>query len=233
MRKKTKKRMGLPKDGWLVTFSDLMTLLLTFFVLLLSMSSLEIQKIMEISIKAKSKGGLGSIRGKIAHRVEIVSEILRDIPETLEPVELLRDLFFPDDFIPKEFKQDFVQNVQIYKHKDGISIILTDNILFQPGKSNLSMNATLALRALVEILQGLTTTYNISGHTDLSGNPTQNYLLSGERALTVLEYFLKNFVPEEKFSVSAYGSDRPLPYSKGEYNPAMERRIEILLRAKP
>ena len=233
MSTKRNKSKGPPKDGWLVTFSDLMTLLLTFFVLLLSMSSLEVQKIMEISLKTKNKGGLGTARAKIAHRVQLVAEVLRDIPETIEPMELLRDLFFPDDYLPEDFRQDFVQNVKIYKHQEGISIILSDNILFAPGKSTLTVNATLALRSLVEILQGLTTTYNISGHTDISGDPIQNYLLSGDRALTVLEYFLKNHVEEQKFSLSAYGSDRPLTYTKGEYNPAMERRIEILLRAIP
>ncbi|MDE7469565.1 MAG: OmpA family protein [Desulfovibrionaceae bacterium] len=233
MSAKRKKSKSPPKDGWLVTFSDLMTLLLTFFVLLLSMSSLEVQKIMEISLKVKHKGGLGAARARIAHRVELVADVLRDVPETIEPIELLRDLFFPDDYLPDDFRQEFVKNVKIYKHQEGISIILSDNILFEAGKSTLTINATRALRALVEILQGLTTTYNISGHTDISGDPISNYLLSGERALTVLEYFLKNHVEEQRFSVSAYGSDRGLTYTKGEYNPAMERRIEILLRATP
>ncbi|MGL4722446.1 MAG: OmpA/MotB family protein [Desulfovibrionaceae bacterium] len=232
MTRKKKKDVGPPKDGWLVTFSDLMTLLLTFFVLLLSMASLTLPKLSELTLLNENIGTFGSSTAKVASRIEMVKEVLRDTPDLLEQRELLRDLFFPYEYIPDDLKNEFIQNVHVLQTNEGIVILLSDTILFNSGSAELTPLSKLLLSSLTEIFLGLSTHIVISGHTDSSGPPSINYALSGKRALTVLEYFLQNSVPKSMFSVSAYGEDKPLDTPFIKHSPNMARRIEITLKAK-
>ena len=231
MRKKKKKAPGPPKDGWLVTFSDLMTLLLTFFVLLLTMSTMNVQKLREITIKNNKDGPNAIQRGKLSSRILMISNILREEFSSTEPKELLRDLFFPNDEIPENLKQEFIKNVFIYEEKEGIVIMLSNNILFPLGKTELTLESKMILLSLVEVLQSLPTTYIISAYTDASGSEEKNYTISAQRVLNVLQYFIKRGVPERVFGISAYGETKPM---EGYSNvvPKMERRVEILIRRR-
>jgi chemotaxis protein MotB len=75
---------------------------------------------------------------------------------------------------------------------------------------------------------------NVSGYTDdAPGRAVDNYTLSGERALSVLNFFLNHGLRKERFSVAGYGPHWPVADNATEQGRAENRRVEILLKTTP
>ena len=218
---------------WLVTFSDLVTLLLSFFVLLMSMSSLTQSSIAEVNAWISpsnfiDRQGLG----RIPERVTAFLELIKD-PSNLAPnLDRIKDLLFPYDTLPEEVnKSTLEENLKVMETPEGLVISLNDQLLFPKGQYTLSEPAEKILSSLVDILLYTNMDINIAGYTDDEPNAEMsNYELSGKRALSVLEYFLQNKIRPGRFSVSGYGPDRPVADNSLESGRAANRRVEILLK---
>lgn len=232
-RRKRKEEAGGGDPPWLVTFSDLMTLLLTFFVLLLSMSSMSKTTITEVNswfapLNYIDRQGLG----RIPERVTIFMELIKDPRNLVTKMDRIKDLLFPYDVMPEEMdKSTLDENLKVMETPEGLVISLNDKLLFASGKYTISAPAEKILHSLVDVLLYTEMDVNISGHTDNVPNAEMsNYELSGKRALSVLEYFLQNKVRPQRFSVSGYGPDRPVADNRLESGRAANRRVEILLK---
>ena len=232
-RRKRKEEAGGGDPPWLVTFSDLMTLLLTFFVLLLSMSSMSKTTITEVNswfapLNYIDRQGLG----RIPERVTIFMELIKDPKNLVNNMDRIKDLLFPYDVMPEEMdKSTLDENLKVMETPEGLVISLNDKLLFASGKYTISAPAEKILHSLVDVLLYTEMDVNISGHTDNVPNAEMsNYELSGKRALSVLEYFLQNKVRPQRFSVSGYGPDRPVADNRLESGRAANRRVEILLK---
>ena len=232
-RRKRKEEAGGGDPPWLVTFSDLMTLLLTFFVLLLSMSSMSKTTITEVNswfapLNYIDRQGLG----RIPERVTIFMELIKDPKNLVTNMDRIKDLLFPYDAMPEEMdKSTLDENLKVMARPEGLVISLSDKLLFSSGKYTLSAPAEKILHSLVDVLLYTEMDVNISGHTDNAPNAEMsNYELSGKRALSVLEYFLQNKIRPQRFSVSGYGPDRPAADNRLESGRAANRRVEILLK---
>lgn len=236
MARKKKKGGGVAGDGWLVTFGDLVTLLLTFFVLLLSMSSMDKSILTKITFFAEDLGAL-SIKsaGRVPQRIKLIIDALEKPWEILEKQERLKDLLFPDDVIPPEINRaTLMDNLEVLQRPEGVALVLTDKLLFPSGGAELNPAAHQLLAVVGEVLQFMTAPVNISGYTDDAGGQAEfNYVLSGQRALAVLKSFLSQGLPDERFSVSGYGPNWPLADNASPEGRARNRRVEILLKTTP
>ena len=233
MARRKRKEEGGGDPPWLVTFSDLMTLLLTFFVLLLSMSSMSKTTITEVNswfapLNYIERQGLG----RIPERVAIFMELIKDPKNLVTNMDRIKDLLFPYDTMPEEMdKSTLDENLKVMETPEGLVISLNDSLLFPSGRYTLSSPAEKILHSLVDVLLYTEMDVNISGHTDnVPNKEMSNYELSGKRALSVLEYFLQNQVRPQRFSVSGYGPDRPAADNRLESGRAANRRVEILLK---
>jgi chemotaxis protein MotB len=230
-RKREEEVKGNPP--WLVTFTDLMALLLTFFVLLLSMSSLTPTTITEVNTWFAPRNfierqGLG----RLPERVTFLLELIKDPANMVVNLDRIKDLLFPYDLLPNEVsKTTLDENVKVLERPEGLVISLSDNLLFPSGQYALAEPAKKVLNSLVDVLLYTEMDINIAGHTDnVPNSEMSNYELSGRRALSVLEYFLQNKVRPVRFSVSGYGPDRPVADNDLESERAANRRVEILLK---
>ena len=233
MAKKKKKKRGGPTALWLVTFSDLMTLLLTFFVLLLSMSSMDQSFLTRVTVYTADMGLL-TIRGsgRVTAMVKEVVDILEKPWEALEKQNRIKDLLFPDDELPPEIdRQTLDENLQILAKPEGVALVLTDDLIFPTGRHTLSRAAKQILAKFVPILEYLTAPINVAGYTDdTPGRTVGNLELSGLRAMAVLQYFVSMGIGNDRFSVSAYGPNFPAAPNTTEEGRRKNRRVEILLR---
>lgn len=236
MGRKKKKSAGVAGDGWLVTFGDLVTLLLTFFVLLLSMSSMDKSVLTKITFFTDDLGQL-SVRsaGRIPQRIKMIIEALEKPWEILDKQERLKDMMFPDDVIPPEISRStLLENLEVLQRPEGVALVLTDKLLFREGGSELDPAAKQLLAVVGEVMGFMEAPVNISGYTDSVGGETEaNLALSGERALSVLDYFLELGLPNERFSVSGYGPFWPVADNETSAGRAKNRRVEILLKTTP
>lgn len=230
-KKKESSEGGMP--AWLVTFSDLVTLLLTFFVLLLSMASMDRVMLARMSpFESRSDTVTSQGAGKVPVRISLVLRLLEDPSSALNKPERLKDLLFPDEALPPDMDVSTLdRNLRILEKPEGVAIVLTNDLLFAPGSYTLTTAARRLLEQVVLMLQYTTADCNIAGHTDTSYAPgMDNYTLSGKRALAVLQNFLEAGISPARFSISGYGPDKPLEDNTTEGGRAQNRRVEILLK---
>lgn len=234
---KKKKETCPPLALWLVTFSDLMTLLLTFFVLLLTMASMDNAILTTVTLATADLGLLdkrGS--GRVNVKERMVIDLMEKPWEVMEKKNRIKDLLFPDDVMPEEIdKSDLDKNLDILAKPDGVALVFTDDLLFVPGSSELSDRGKFLIDRLVPMMGQTTAPINIAGFTDATDNAEDSYQLSGDRALSVLSFLVTAGVPNKRFSISAYGNNFPVVDGKGRpVGSAKNRRVEILLKtARP
>ena len=238
MAKKKKKEKCPPLALWLVTFSDLVTLLLTFFVLLLTMSSMDTTILTRVTLSEADLSILdkrGS--GRVQPKQSLVIELLQKPWEVMNQKDRLKDLLYPDDVLPKEMtKSDLDENLDILARNDGVALVFTDSLLFEPGGSALSPAGMQLIDQLIPIVMFNDAPLNVAGHTSAGEGAADAVALSGERAMSVLAFLVEAGVPNARLSVSAYGDAFPVLDEMGRpvENAAMNRRVELLLKtARP
>ncbi len=221
-------------SAWMVTFSDLIMLLLTFFVLLLSMSSMDQKKLKEIILHVKESAGLLEFSGSrgITDLATFIKRHRKE-KETYFMIDrdLLRYLFMPS----MESDRKIEEIIDIIDDERGIVISFHEDIMFDPGEATLKKEAFPVLDTIAKAIGSSPNNILIMGHTD--NVPVQGKLyeskweLSSYRGLSVLEYFLKEkgLLPS-RFSVGGYGPSRPLYPNDTPENRALNRRIEIIFK---
>ncbi len=218
--------------AWMTTFADLVTLLLTFFVLLLSMANMEEVKFTEASASIRNAFGAHSLPAPSKFSIPIipsppVSKFTPIQNEMAAKVYKRIQSQLKSDNIPEE--------VELIKKEDGTIILrINDTILFEKGSSTVSPTAYPTLRNLADIIRPLPMRLRIEGHTDstpVSKNKIGNWNLSTDRAVSIMRFFKRgNHLPLDRMSAIGYGADRPIAPNTNEANMAKNRRVDFVLR---
>ncbi|WP_353119530.1 flagellar motor protein MotB [Nitratidesulfovibrio sp.] len=223
-----------PRQPWLLTYSDLVTLLLTFFVLLLSMSSMNRVTLSRIGSHFGEAGEQASgVTGTVPERIRLLEPLLARPAQVYAHQREIKELLFPGAELPPGIDRSTLdKNLRILEHPEGVVLALTDDLLFAPGQWQLREAARPLLGMLAEVLEYVTADVAVAGHSDprtegapvmeqssAEGGPgggagaatgdAAGYELAGRRALTVLEYFVQRKLDPARFSVAGYGPDRP------------------------
>jgi len=225
----------IDSNSWMVTFADLVMLLLTFFVLLLSMSSMDAKKLKDIFTQfKKATGVLGfsdtkeiSTLGNFIKKYNDTSNLLViDQNKLIFSIELAENL--------EELLKD--QNRKIIDLTDderGIVLSFHKDVLFDSGKATIKKEVFPILDVIAGAIDECPNDILIMGHTDDTPSKSNlyrsNWELSSYRGLSVLEYFIKEKrMSPSIFSVGGYGSSRPLYPNSTPENRALNRRVEII-----
>ncbi|WP_022661997.1 OmpA/MotB family protein [Paucidesulfovibrio longus] len=231
--KREKRTVCAPLALWLVTFSDLVTLLLTFFVLLLTMSSMDQSFITRVTVMPLDLGVMDSKgAGRISIALQEVLELIDEPWEVLDKVERIKDLLYPDENLPNDVSRSTLnENLKVLARDDGVALVLTDKLLFPRGGYELDDTAREILDQVTPLLGYANEPVFISAHTDDAEAPREQlFELSAKRVESVLAYFIESGLRNEQFSIAAYGDTKPMyPNDSGEHRAA-NRRIEILIR---
>ena len=219
---------------WLATYGDLVTLLLCFFVLLFSMSTVDNQKFKRAIFALNSMGIMGQ-SGSVKENVgDSISNM--DIYNAIYVQEEMDDIYTKVKEIVDS--KGLSEDVQGEKVGPGVLLRFKDEILFDPGQADLKVNAKNTLQRLGEILKVHDKNIRIEGHTDNVPINTSrfrsNWELSASRAISVVKYFTEELASEEridpkKFEVSGYGEYHPIAANDSAQNKQKNRRIEITI----
>lgn len=222
---------------WMATFSDLMSLLLTFFVLLFSLSTIEEVKF--VQAMSSIQGALGRIPTMFNTSFVPPTE---STPQTVEPVQRQKDLERAKEAIAEKMRSKLVsqepsRDVVVEGVKEGIRITLVGRLLFESGGSTLVQEGQRMLNqvaeALFEDFPGLHV--RIEGHTDNQPVPPNasyqnNWKLAEQRAFAVMRHFRdQNNIDQDRLSVMSCGQYRPRFPNDTPENRALNRRVEIIL----
>jgi chemotaxis protein MotB len=220
--------------GWMVTFSDLVTLLLVFFILLYSISSLNMEKfkhamssiqvslgedfppvaLLEIVQAPQSNEGKFSLED-ITGLVSREQEILSDLREFIEEKQL-------------------GQQIQLTLFEGKISLQIRGQVIFPSGKAQLNPAALPILDDIIDIVDAYAEyKVNIKGHTDNIPISTpefpSNWELSSIRATKVLKHMIKGGIDPSRLTATGYGSLLPLVANNSSENRSRNRRVEFVL----
>ncbi|MGL4774130.1 MAG: OmpA family protein [Clostridium sp.] len=238
-RKKRGVSDGPRGDEWLATFSDTVTLLMTFFILLYSMATVDTAKMEQLS-KAFNEVMLGK-KGESILEFNMYNG---DVPlvggesvqtDMIEQGQTSQSAMYDE---VKAFVQENSLNevVQITEDERGIILQLRDSILFETGMANLKPESINILDKINDLIGSLPNSIIVEGHTDNVPISTSkfdsNWDLSAARAINVVRYFTENKGQNPtRFSAQGYGEYKPIVQNNSVENRAKNRRVNILLVA--
>lgn len=227
-------------NAWMVTFSDLVMLLLTFFVLLLTMSSMDQKKLREIFRHLQDAVGVLEFSGfgEISAPAEFVSKFRDTDTKIVIDQSLLDNLLLPSSDIEKKIKEaiEEIETVaEITDDERGIVFSFQESILFDPGETKIKPEALPFLDRLAQTIDMCSNAILVTGHSDdtplRNRRYASNWELSLYRGLSVLDYFLAGkLLPPHRFMVGAAGPARPAHPNSSPDSKALNRRVEIIFK---
>ncbi len=245
--KKNEGDYGSP--AWMTTYGDMVTLLLTFFVLLYSFSAVDLERFSEVmsAIQHSFLGRTGILMGTIevgdaegrkidvaesTVDAEIISEqeaaILEMMAELEETYEEVRAFLLA---------AGLEEDVMLRMEERGIVMELPEKILFDTGRAELKADFLPTLELLAELLAGLRNQVIVEGHTDDVPIQTffypSNWELSVARAVSVARYLVeKHDLEPERFLATGYGEYHPIDSNETPEGRARNRRVNIVISIK-
>jgi chemotaxis protein MotB len=225
--------------SWLVTFSDLATLMLTFFVLLLSMSSMDDLRLKTSFHNFTSTSGVLLFKdyGEIYRPKEILIEGLNQKLEdalVVRKKEEITDQSIPSDIVENPFKR-VSGNVVFEEFKGGFKLVFGQDLLFNSGSAKIKENMGPILGQIAKFIQISPYQIYIDGHTDNVPIHTDtfpsNRSLSLARAYNIMDYLVgKEGVPSHNIALAGYGESKPIATNDTAKGKEQNRRVEMIFK---
>lgn len=235
--------------GWLATFSDLCTLLLTFFILLLSFAKTE---------TAKYEAAIGSLRNAFGGNVLKAGDVMRpgkspsdaptmidsDMPAKPFPIEFLTAEGLLDKHEvnrdsdtqlndAKKMLGDFElsDSANIYEMPESIFVRMKDKIQFRPGSTGIDEINVEVFDNLVKMMRDSNWNILVEGHAEdgekAGKDGVDAYELSSRRAMAVSRALIQRGISPSRITTIFYGDSRPQQKINGTIS---DRRVEFLLK---
>lgn len=210
--------------GWLVQFGDLMSLLLTFFILLLSMAVMDKKKVEEyFEVMKKAMGFIDtttSVESQTEKHSESESTSEDDDSDSSEESESSEAAAQAMTEIVDELNsssQNETEEITIEQGKNEFTLDIPSTIMFNEGEYNLSNPAAKRfIGKIARVIRTMPQTFNIEiiGHTDTNriknkDIPRDAWDISALRSISVVKELIKNRIDPAMLKVSAYGSYHP------------------------
>jgi len=207
------------QDRWLLTYADLITLLLGLFVILYAMSNIDKKKYSQWV--AAFGGEFGSGKVEMGNG----SPLMNELAEQFRIEKLLKEVLEIDG-----------NNTALSTSIDerGVTIHIQEELLFPSGESKLKGSSFRMLDSLSSALRKIPNDIRIAGHTDNIPIATEefpsNWHLSVSRAMNTGYYLIEHHkFNQEKLSVVGYGESKPIAANTTEKSRALNRRVDIVV----
>ncbi len=224
-------------DRWLLTYADLITLLLAFFVIMYGMSSADAQKFSRLAESVRRAFNLDVLEGmpsqSILERPYDMSAVNANNEDILDAE--IKDLEMLYGELSSFFQeQGLSDRVSIAVRPEGIAISISGNMLFASGRAELRPDAVQLLHSLGRALSTLRNLVRVEGHTDdIPPTGTEfstNWELSGARSVAVVRYLAEvEGIDPRRLAAVAYSEYQPAAPNDSPRSRARNRRTEILI----
>jgi chemotaxis protein MotB len=226
-------------DRWLLTYADLMNLLLIFFIILYAMSNIDSAKYEQLSKSLKAALGRGTVssfapitgRGPsvIDRNATSASPVLITSAEQQRMNEIGKKL---SELIKNE---NLAGKIKVSSDERGIVISITAKLLFNPGSADIIPLSRPTIKDIGTILKNIPgNQISVEGHTD--SDPihnsyfSSNWQLSAMRAANIVELLVNNsYINPKDIRSAGYGEERPVAPNDTPANKAKNRRVDIVI----
>lgn len=227
MAKKRKKKEEQKSGGapdWMVTYSDMVTLLLTFFVMLLAMASFEdpgrVDAVIASLQKAFGVGGASPVRD---------TTNLNSAPAAAEEVKKEKTQPVLSKLVEALAKKISDDLIKMTRTRTEVRVMLDERILFAAGSQELHPSAYGILDSVAEAVGEMKVNVYVEGHTDATGDSKKNWEISSMRAVSVVRALEARGIPGERMQARGLGQYRPADIVDG--NSTWNRRVELVIQA--
>jgi chemotaxis protein MotB len=219
--------------AWVVTFGDLMSLLLCFFVLLLSFSEMDRKKYKIVSGSLANAFGIQR-ETPVFDSPKAQKIIGKDFDQAVIVNKIQEKLVKPIIVEIENNFQEMKDLIEVDVSENQVAIRLMGETTFELGKAKIRPQMIPLLVKIGALLKGTRGEIIIAGHTDnlpLRGGPYKSNLgLSMARAASVADFFLKKAsIEPKKISTMGFGKHRPLASNDTRQGREKNRRVEIIL----
>lgn len=198
------------RDRWMVSYADLVTLLLALFIVMFAASDKERARLIAGSFSSgQLAGGPGVLPGADAvTKPDQAEKLLRDDPVLSE-------------------------KTKISKTERGLVVSLAEAGFFAPGDATVGGHAEEVIGALAEKLKHNTFRLRIEGHTDsvpiATARYASNWELSTARAANVLQKLVEKGIDPARLAASGYGGFQPVADNATPEGRAQNRRVDVVI----
>lgn len=199
------------RDRWLISYADLVTLLLALFIVMYAASDYErAHKIATSFVAENSSSGNGILPGSALEENERAkfNETLTNDPALM-------------------------QSAKVRQTKSGLIISFSEAGVFAPGDASLGEAAQGLLKNLAEKLKANNSLIRVEGHTDSvpisNAKYSSNWELSTARAANVLQKLVENGIAPERLSAAGYGGFQPVADNSTAEGRAQNRRVDVVI----
>ena len=205
---------GPDPDAWIVTFSDLLVLLMTFFVLLFASSDPIKEKLQEAF--GQSSGVFGMLRRSLIEDITAVPRVQ-----------------ISQDRIQVLLAEAGASDIEVRQDERGLVVTLPSDAYFEPGSTRLTETAVKRVGVLADLLRFTTHKIRVEGHTDnrevSSATYPSSWELSLGRAHSVLRLLLGRELPPTRLSLVGYGPSKPRFDNASRVGRSRNRRVELVI----
>ena len=231
---------GAPE--WVVTFGDMMSLLLTFFILLLSFANLEVIKYKVLSGSIMKAFGVQEVT-PVFTRPQADSAVAQEFSMQFQPQKVLDGMKKVEEREQARTPSGRV-NIEVYEDYRGIVISLGEEHMFEPGRADLRPAIWPFLDDVLDVAAEYQAQIQVEAHTDSvpirSAQFPSNDHLSAARSVSVIRYLLGTSadrpdlqMPPSRFEAVPAGSTRPLTVNVTEAGRRKNRRVELVFYRPP
>lgn len=240
----SKAKVKVEKDGaerWLLTYADLMNLLVIFFIVLYSMSQVDTAKFNQLASSLKQSLGISSSNTYVMPSGGANSLVNLDTiaPSTVIPSKVKIEEAKMEDAKAKLDEllktNNLTDNIKVTVEERGVKISITSHYLFSSGSAQLEKNSKPTIEEIGKTLLGFNANHiRIEGHTDVDPINTpmypSNWELSSARASTVLRLLTSKVgINPKNISAVGYSEYHPEYPNDTEENKAKNRRVDIVI----
>jgi chemotaxis protein MotB len=222
--------------SWMVTFGDLMSLLLCFFVLLLSFSEMDRKKYKIVSGSMKNAFGMQK-KTPVFDSPKGNKIIARNFDQAIIVTRMEEKIAKPIVVEVNNNFKEWEDLVQVEVEDNKVTIRLLGETTFDTGRSEIRQKMKPLLLKIGSILNEIKGDIVVAGHTDnvpLSGGRFNSNLgLSLARSATVAEFLMQQtgIVPD-RISTMGYGDNHPIATNSTAEGRQKNRRVEIIVMTK-
>jgi len=202
-------------ERWLITYADLITLLMIFFVVMYALSARisgsnfeKLQQSLSSSLKKTPKDLFASTPSTNQELTEVQDKLKRAVTE----------------FEGKS-------QVKVDMTSKGLVISLYDTAFFDVGQSAVSPTGYPALAKIATTIASMSNAISIEGHTDnIPPAGGSNWVLAAERAASIVDFMAKRGVPAKRFQIISYAEYKPLFPNDTPEHRSLNRRVDIVIQ---
>jgi chemotaxis protein MotB len=237
-------------ERWLLTYADMITLLLVLFIMLYTISNIDSQKFKVLAAQLGAAFDPGQTAAVAMHEVNGAEELeaLKNIkPKNSAEASAgasasnTKNGEISIEDIQKELTSLVDANglsamVSVHREERGVVVSFMDALLFKSGSASINPQHNVLIKKVVSVINSVDNYIRVEGSTDnvpiRNGQFDSNWELASQRAINLVYVLIGQGVDPTRLSVTSYGEYRPIAKNDSRANMQLNRRVDIVFLDK-